>query len=84
MAWLTWAIIRARMVVKRMLSAIRTVYSTASRPSSFTSLLGTASSSVHCMILGPNSPATLARALSSRAAIILNLWRLMYCIARFR
>ena len=82
--WLTWAIIRERMVVNTIPRAMIPTKRSAIRPIMAVSLFGTASSSTHWVILGIKREATLAMALSSSAASILYLCRAMYLPARFR
>ena len=82
--WLTCTIIRLRIVFSAIPSAMIPTKVSARRPIMAVSPLGTASSSTHWVILGMNRVAALARALITRAAIILYLCRAMYLPARFK
>ena len=70
--------IRERIRVNTMLMAMRTVKMTAQCSRAFTSLLGTATSNTHSMILGVYRLAMEARMLSPRARSICVRWRRTY------
>ena len=72
-SWLTWAMMRERTVVNRMLSRITPTKSMAILPIMATSAAGTATSSTHSVIFGMLREATLASADRHSAQIICTL-----------